>query len=819
MAERTVNITINYKVNTAEVQKAQAASQAAQKATDDLRRATENYSKASTTAHKQVADATKKAQGETVSLTKDFTSLYNSVRLFLTAGLAKQLLDITLNMAKLSGQVEGVTRAFNRLPNATLLLRSLREATHGTVNDLELMQRALMAQNFKIPLEKLGTLLEFAAVKAQQTGQEVNHLVNYIVSGIGYRSIKRLDDLGFTANRVKEALGGVSLQTATMGQVMDAVTKLMQEDLEKTGGFIETSETDVKNLTKAVHELNVEVSEQATNRGFIQFLGNVVNLVRQAAKAQWNWVDALVAGNPLIFAARRLYLMQDVDLQERITELAEQQAAAFERKNKFAKEGESLLNTDRELFNLAQSIRLNEDTQKQAAERVKHLREEIAALKEKNTLSLIDKGVGIQKPFTEASKLIAEKEKEIKKIEESNKALEQNHEVLAQVIQILVEYRDSIVLANMAEGESLGLIEKKRAEIESLQEQIEKTSSAGDLGESGKLVEALKRAQKELDILLGEEIELHKFLAQLSDDELAKTKQILADKAEQRKRDAERERDNNKRSYEHWEYYEDLKARKLREQEEEKIEIMEDNAAKAREIQRTMFELTEELMRSTLDLALTSGEEETDAIRRRYDQQIQLAGDNERAKTELRIKQERELDKAREVEKQKEKKNASTRILIDGLTAIAKIFAQFGWPSGIAPAAIMAGITATNVAQVRRYAKGGLNIPGPGTETSDSIPALLSRGESVMTAEETRKNFGLLTMMKENKIDDRIMKSIDFSGGRQMLNDSRIVDVMERVEKQLSRLKPPDIVSDAGVIYEVHKDEEGNRKRRMRKIF
>jgi hypothetical protein len=45
-----------------------------------------------------------------------------------------------------------------------------------------------------------------------------------------------------------------------------------------------------------------------------------------------------------------------------------------------------------------------------------------------------------------------------------------------------------------------------------------------------------------------------------------------------------------------------------------------------------------------------------------------------------------------------------------------------------------------NVAEINKVklADGVISLDGPGSETSDSIPAMLSRGESVMTAKETR---------------------------------------------------------------------------------
>jgi hypothetical protein len=293
---RTVNVNIKYNVDTVEVVKAQAASRNAQKATDDLRKATEDYGKASAKAAKEASASLKQVQSDTRGLSSGFNDLYTAVKAVFTASLVSEVVNMTLSMAKLSGQVEGVTIAFNKLPNATLLIDNLRQSTHGTVTDLELMQKALSAQNFRIPLQNLGKLMEFAAVKAQQTGQEVNHLVDYIVSGIGYRSIKRLDDLGFTANRVKGALGDVSLQAASMQQVMDAVTKLMDEDLQKTGGYAETTATKVGQLETMWNKLKVTVSETLTSPSILNFYENALKYLNVAART----VQSQVVGKDLV---------------------------------------------------------------------------------------------------------------------------------------------------------------------------------------------------------------------------------------------------------------------------------------------------------------------------------------------------------------------------------------------------------------------------------------------------------------------------------------------------------------------------------------
>lgn len=729
MAEKTVNVVINFKVNTAEVQKAQAASQAAQRATDQLRNSTNRYGSESSKAFKQSSDAARAAHKEVASLDSQFNTLYNSVRLFLTAGLAKELIDVTLNMARLSGTVEGVEKAFSRLPNATLLLESLRKATRGTVNDLELMQKALMASNFRIPLEKLGTLLEFAAVKAQQTGQEVNHLVNYIVSGIGYRSIKRLDDLGFTANRVKEALGGVSLQAASMGQVMDAVTKLMQEDLEKTGGFAETAATKVGQIETKYHELRVALAQKFENSGLLQYFQEVLDvstdLVNAFPTEKFKELFDVWSLNPIVTMGRISDViagwqigLEDVARQRVIDNNAKEEAARIEKR--------------------------------------------LADLSAKEKIPLLD--VEIKKKQAVADQYfyaIQAADMTIDKFSEENIARKLNIKEIEATIKILKELRQAqIDIAN--------------APPEVLEEDDEKLT---------------KKAEKQKEV--GEEV--RDYLAYLSEQEMFNVRKTLDDRIQARK---------------------DATAEEIRiekEAKEERERLAQEEAEQARQLQMVTAALAEDLLRSTVEYLTTHRTDEVANLRDYYDEQIELAGDNERRKKELRIKADREIEEVQKREKEREKKAASTRILIDGLVAIGKIFRDFGWPGGIVPAAIMAGITATNVATVRKYAKGKINIDGPGTETSDSIPSMLSRGESVITAQATRRSIGLLEAIQANKIDDRILKNIDFSGGKTVtatMNDERIVKELKSIRKSQYRIE-----EQAGLLYRVYEDDDGNKRK------
>jgi hypothetical protein len=156
-------------------------------------------------------------------------------------------------------KIEGVEAAFNRLNDPNLLSR-LREATKGTVSDLELMQRAVEANNFEIPLNTLGNLLDFARKRAKDTGQEVNFLVDSIIKGIGRKSPLILDNLGISAVRLKENLGGVAAESASIGDVAQAVSKIIQEENAKSGLDIDTTTESIAQQKAAWENIRTELS-------------------------------------------------------------------------------------------------------------------------------------------------------------------------------------------------------------------------------------------------------------------------------------------------------------------------------------------------------------------------------------------------------------------------------------------------------------------------------------------------------------------------------------------------------------------------------
>lgn len=144
-----------------------------------------------------------------------------------------QIGDLIDQSAQLAQESQGVAIAFERLGRPELM-NQLKEATHGTVSELELMKAAVKFDDFKLPVEELGTLLAFAQQKAKDTGQSVDYMVDSIVTGLGRKSLMILDNLGLSASEIKERM-------KETGDMTSAVAEIIRDNMAKSGGYVETA--------------------------------------------------------------------------------------------------------------------------------------------------------------------------------------------------------------------------------------------------------------------------------------------------------------------------------------------------------------------------------------------------------------------------------------------------------------------------------------------------------------------------------------------------------------------------------------------------
>ena len=169
--------------------------------------------------------------------------------------ITSELADTVQQSIELARSGEGVRLAFERL-NKPGLLDNLKEATHGTVSELELMKAAVKFDDFKLPVEQLGTLLAFAQKKAKDTGQSVDYMVDSIVTGLGRKSLMILDNLGLSAAQIKERM-------AESGDMTKAVADIIKEQMSEAGEYVETAADRAARATAQAQDKMMELGRAA----------------------------------------------------------------------------------------------------------------------------------------------------------------------------------------------------------------------------------------------------------------------------------------------------------------------------------------------------------------------------------------------------------------------------------------------------------------------------------------------------------------------------------------------------------------------------
>lgn len=214
-------------------------------------------------------------------------------------------------LINLSGKVTGVANAFKKIDNSQSILSDLRDATRNTVDDLKLMQLAIQAKNFKIPLEQLSTLLKFASDRAIETGQSVDYLTESIILGIARKSIPIMDNLGIssvelqsefakTGDFAKAAANIIEREMYNAGEVLDTMgTKVQQistkwenwkQKIATTPKFIEIVSGNIDELDDNITVMLSDISGWKKFWAFIDLTGNYMNKyaneIRDAKKEQ-----------------------------------------------------------------------------------------------------------------------------------------------------------------------------------------------------------------------------------------------------------------------------------------------------------------------------------------------------------------------------------------------------------------------------------------------------------------------------------------------------------------------------------------------------
>lgn len=860
MADKSQNITINYKFNTAELDRANAILNRANQASNNLQqsgqKAGQGISQGFNQARKSIAsmeielarlktiiqtssdpkrvaelskeykilktqiDAANKAAFETPkalkntqqsaqSLTQTFGGLYTAVKLFLTAGIVKEVFDLTLGMATLSGNVEGVERAFQRqVPNSVSLLDDLTRATNGAVGELDLMQKTLQAKNLGIPVQNLATFFEFAAVRAQQTGVSVDYLTESIVNGLGRKSTRVLDNLGISATRIKDEFHGVSLEQLSVAEVSQGVANIIGEEMGKMGGYVETAATKVEQLGVSFQKLKEEASKAFSGEG------GLIDFMKQYTDSFGLAFEAVNKG----------ISVEELANQKRIEAIALISEREYAQRVLNGTEEENIKSIEDEIAALTKELGTWAKMRKAAQERIDSLNEEKIALGEKLDTQKISREEAYRE-FRNIEELLVVEAKR-------RDARKEDISIDQEILKLLQGRLAAIKQIDDAETKSTGIIERQKAEIERIQQLIETTNNASDLSsidggvvKVGKLIKELELAQavladyqhafndidiKPFEIKVKDATKaISNFVGTVNDaqglgplfsDEWLKEpdESILEGTIRRIQQSLNRLAEANPVTF--------PGVTVAQPEPSFWSELGQTFTDNWRDIVSDAVDIQANFINDVLNVELDNMKNQISVLRAYYDEQELLAGDNERKKKELRLKEEREIAQIQKRLFEKEKSTRRAQAVIDGAAGVIKAFAT---APNIYVAIIQAALVAAEtIAQIRvinkatsGYAKGVIDLKGPGTGTSDSIPANLSRGESVMTAWETRHAGDVLKDIRAKKLDNKVLKEL--RQGRTPIQHSDFKD--KGIIDAIKSIPQVDVIEQSGIVYRVEK--------------
>jgi hypothetical protein len=654
------------------------------------------------------------------SLTTQMKSLAAAVGIAFTLD---RVVAFARESVKLAASAEGVERAFSRV-GSPQLLDGLRRATRGTVSDLQLMQNAVKASNFQIPLEQLANMFKFAQSRARETGESVDVLVDSIILGIGRKSPLILDNLGISAVRLREKFNGLSVESASVTDVARVFGEIATEELAKVGNQADTTADKLAQLSVAWDKISMAAGKGLVNlgTGFAYLLG----LLDDADPRMTGFLKALEG----IRSDRVKDLASGYrDLTDIYVEVEQQLKKVFGLEDELAKLGTNKRDRERrkELITFlipAEKARLDmlrevfeEEKKRQdagptvAKEEIRNvyfLTNAIKALKDERE----KEGTSVARIY-EIKKLLPPLEEELKRLLEDEKVkvkeLTRSLNDLAAAFEETMKMRMDAINAFYDE------------------QQISATREIADAQERARVLEEIERNRLREQITLLQAFGLAATSERLK---LAQSEAKILDDA-----DALYKRFLEGQEADYMAYLERKKQADILAQEEsKKIALAAMNATiqiigivSQAQQQATQYEL--EQLQNALDAGQITREE--------YDtKRKQLLREQ--------AKQDKEL--------------ALVQAVIATAAAIAEALPNVPLSiiAGVLGAAQVAAIAAQPLPQ---FAKGVIDLQGKGTGTSDSILARLSKGESVMTNEETKQHKPLFTAIRNGMLDEYINKN------------------------------------------------------------
>lgn len=176
-----------------------------------------------------------------------------------------------------SGKADAIRQSFMNMAGpmekAPALLEKLKEATKGTVSEMELMQSANQAMLLGIDQNMLPEMFSGALAAAQATGRPVSSAIEDITTGIGRQSKLILDNLGIMVKQEEaeekyaESIGKTTAELTDQEKkmaFMNATMDALRANQAKIGDIGESAAIKQQKLTAQFDNMKIAIGTALT---------------------------------------------------------------------------------------------------------------------------------------------------------------------------------------------------------------------------------------------------------------------------------------------------------------------------------------------------------------------------------------------------------------------------------------------------------------------------------------------------------------------------------------------------------------------------
>ena len=167
---------------------------------------------------------------------------------------------------QMADEAKGVQFAFESLgkKGEDAFIR-VKRATKGLLADLDIKRSIVQFNNFGLSLDSINTLMEFASVRATQTGDSFDYMLNSLVEGLSKKSALRIDNLGISAAALNKELEKTP-------DFVQAVANIAQRDIAKANNILDKAASSSAQWDATLANLQLRFGKFINGTGIIQNL-------------------------------------------------------------------------------------------------------------------------------------------------------------------------------------------------------------------------------------------------------------------------------------------------------------------------------------------------------------------------------------------------------------------------------------------------------------------------------------------------------------------------------------------------------------------